>query len=57
MMLSIDLVIILLCYRLETAVLILKNKTICKNFNQDRLVMRNPVLCCLFWSGWSLGGL
>ena len=26
-------------------------------FNQDRLVMRNPVLCCLFWLGWSLGGL
>ena len=26
-------------------------------FNQDRLVMRNPVLCCLFWSGWLLGGL
>ena len=19
--------------------------------------MRNPVLCCLFWLGWSLGGL
>ena len=26
-------------------------------FNQDRLVVRNPVLCCLFWSGWSHGGL
>ena len=20
-------------------------------------VVRNPVLCCLFWLGWSLGGL
>ena len=26
-------------------------------FNPHTLVLRNPVLCCLFWMGWSLLGL
>ena len=25
-------------------------------FNPRKLVLRNPVLCCLFWMGWSLHG-
>ena len=25
-----------------------------EKFNPQELVLRNPLLCCLFWMGWSL---